>query len=228
MVNLKSCIGASLLILLSACSSIPKSSTEKVSHEEAQTFLKKYCTPMVSQGLFEKELTGEVIVRSSTKEFKGQYPASIHFSKNKEFTVEVTNMIGGTVTRLTGDEASIDVFSPGRPQYSRKGIHQYMGLSVPMFALFIHGDLPCPAYSSIRLDGNSVVIQDSGGLEWWFERSDQASGSVPVQLRIFDHGKVKVEMVIESWNSGELYAEKARVHTAEGDLRWTWRSRELK
>lgn len=227
MANLKFISAFLFAATLSACSSTPKSSQEKISFQEAQAFLKQYCSKIENQKSLERELTGDILVRSSTKEFRGQYPASIHFSKDKEFTLEVTNLIGGTMAMLKGTPAEIQIISPGKPQYNRKGIHQYMGLPVPLFAKLIHGDLPCPDTTSLKVEGSEILLND-GTLEWRIERSDQDSGSVPVRMRIFDQGKVKVEMAIERWNSEESYAEKVRIRTAEGDLKWSWRSRELK
>lgn len=227
MFNQKICISLTLMAFLAACSSTPKSSQEKISQQEAEVFLKRYCSTFSAKKTLDQELTGDILVRSSTKEFKGQYPASIHFSKEKDFTLEVTNLIGGTVSILKGSPSSVEIFSPGRPQYSRKGIQQYMGLSIPLFAKLIHGDLPCPDSSVVKIENSVILIQDAG-LDWRIERSDNASGSVPVRVRIFDHGNVKVEMMIEKWNPQEFYAEKVRVRTPEGDLKWTWRSRELK
>ena len=228
MINyLKACTCVALLIALSACSSTPKSSQEKVSQQEAESFLKKYCSIFNAKKLLDQELAGEILVRSNTKEFKGQYPASIHFSKDKTFSLEVTNLIGGTVLMLKGDPTAVEVVSPGRPQYNRKGISQYMGLSIPMFEELLHGDLPCPDSSKVKVEGNEIIVQDSG-LEWRIERSDKDSGAVPVRTRILDQGKVKIEMWIESWNVAASYAEKVKVHTAEGDLKWSWRSREIK
>ena len=216
-----------LSVLATACSTMPKSSLEKISQKEAESFLSEYCSKYSLKADLDQDLFGEILVRSSTKEFKGQYPASIHFSKDKSFTLEVTNLIGGTVAMLKGDPGSVEVFSPSRPQYNRKGIKQYMGLSIPLFAKLLHGDLPCPDSKVVNVEGYEIIIKDSG-LEWRIERSDSSSGSVPVKTRILEQGKLKVEMLIEGWNSKEHFAEKVKVHTSEGDLKWSWRSRELK
>jgi hypothetical protein len=215
-----------LIAILTACGTTPKSNKEKISQEQAEVFLKKYCSTIGTQSSLDQELIGEILVRSSTKEFKGQYPASIHFSKDKSFSLEVTNLIGGTVAILKGDMSTVEVFSPSRPKYNRKGIHQYMGLSIPLFVKLLHGDLPCPEHGEVKTVGNEIVIKDAG-LDWRIERSDENSGLVPLRVRIFDKEKVKVEMVIENWTS-DHYAEKVKIRTAEGDLKWSWRSRELK
>ena len=220
-------VGLLLGAFLAACSSAPKSSREVISSQEAQTFLKKYCSTFSAKQQLDHELFGEILVRSSTKEFKGQYPASIHFSKDKKFTFEVTNLIGGTVVLLKGAPSSVEIFSPSRSQLNRQGIKQYMGLSVPLLEKLLYGDLPCPESNAVKVAGNELIIEDSG-LEWRMERSDQDSGSVPSRVRILEQGKLKVEMLIEYWNSTEFYAEKVKVFTPEGDLKWSWRSRKLK
>ena len=96
-----------------------------------------------------------------------------------------------------------------------------------MFEQMLHGDLPCPDFSSAKVEGNEIVIKDAG-LEWKIERSDRESGAVPVRVRIFEQDKIKIEMLIESWNRADFYAEKVKVRTSEGDLKWSWRSRTLK
>ena len=216
-----------MIFALSSCSSTPQSSLAKVSQNEADAFLKKYCSSFSSKQTLDQELTGEILVRSSTKEFKGQYPASIHFSKEKDFSLEVTNLIGGTVAILKGDPNSVEVFSTSRPQYNRKGIKKYMGLPIPLFAKLLHGDFPCPESAAVKVEGSEIIINDAD-LEWRMERSSEDSGSVPFRTRIFDHRQLKVEMLIEHWNAEEFYAEKVKVHTSEGDLKWSWRSRNLK
>jgi hypothetical protein len=227
MLSLKNISVFGVVLFLTACSSTPKSSQEKISQEEATAFLKKYCSIYSAKSSLDQELTGDIVVRSSTKEFKGQYPASVHFSKDKSFTMEVTNLIGGTIAILKGEPSSIEVFSSGRPQYNRKGIKQYMGLSIPLFAKLLHGDLPCPDSSEVKVSGNEILITDAG-MEWRIEKSDRDSGAVPVRVRVLEKGKTKIELLVEKWNIEQSYAEKVKVHTSEGDLKWTWRSRELK
>lgn len=197
-----------------------------ISQTEAEAFLQKYCSVIGKKASLDQELFGDILVRSSTKEFKGQYPASIHFSKDKSFSLEVTNLIGGTVAILKGDLNSVEVFSPSRPKYNRKDIKQYMGLPIPLFAKLLHGDLPCPEQGAVEAKGSEIVVRDQG-LSWRFERSDLDSGSVPTRVLIFEQDKIKVEMLIESWSSNH-YAEKVKIRTSEGDLKWSWRSRDLK
>jgi len=228
-------IGVFSIFVLPACSSIPKSSQEKVSQQEAVTFLRKYCSSFDLSKSLAEELSGEILVHSNTSEFKGSYPASVHFSKDKTFSMEVTNIIGGTVVSLKGDPSAVEIESPGHPKMNRKGIGQYMGLPIPMFEQLLHGDLPCPdsavtngfLNNDIKVDGNEIVLHDRD-LMWRIERSEKESGSVPVRARIFDQQKLKVELLIESWNNVASFAEKVKVHTDQGDLRWSWRSRNLK
>jgi hypothetical protein len=171
-------------------------------------------------------LKGEVVMRSSTRDFKGQYPASIHISKSRELTLEITNLIGGTMGIIRGGEAELEVISPGKPELNRKGIRGYLGIPAALFLQLIHGDLPCPSSREIAIDGSEIVLRIAGQ-EWRYQRSDQETDSVPVRLRILESKKTKVDLQIENWNRDENYADKVRVQTAEGFLKWTWRSRVL-
>jgi len=224
MQNLKSYLLVALSFTFYSCSSTPKASHEVFPIKEAQDFLQTYCSSIGDPKKQSQEMNGEILVRSSTREFKGQYPASIHFSKEGFFSLEVTNVIGGTIAMLKGRTDSIEVISTSRPQYNQKSVKQYMGLPVKLLAQLLHGDLPCPSISNVRTEGEKIVISD-GPLEWQVERSDQDSGALPYRARIFEGSQLKIDLIIERWNTKEAYAEKVRVSTPEGDLKWTWRSR---
>jgi hypothetical protein len=224
MQNLKSYLPVALSFLLYSCSTMPKASHETFSTDEARNFLQTYCSSIGDSEKKMQEMNGEILVRSSTREFKGQYPASIHFSKEGSFSLEVTNVIGGTIAMLKGGYDSVDVISSSKPQYNQKSVKQYMGLPVKLLAQLLHGDLPCPSISNLRTEGEKIVISD-GRLEWQVERSDRDSGAVPYRARIYEGSKLKIDLIIERWNAKEAYAEKVRVTTPEGDLKWTWRSR---
>ena len=71
-----------------------------------------------------------------------------------------------------------------------------------------------------------MIIRDAA-LEWRYQRSGQDSDSVPVSLRVLEKGKLKVELQVEKWNAEEGYAEKVRIQTQEGFLKWSWRTRAL-
>jgi len=206
-----------------SCSTTPESNREQISTADARAFLAQYCSKVGGASLV-TPIRGELLVRSSTREFKGQYPASVQISKNGELVLEVTNLIGGTVAMLKGDLNSLEVVSRLKPQFNRKNIRHYMGLSVPLLVQLLHGDLPCPSSTAIEADGTSIVLKDQS-LIWKIERSDAKSGAVPLRLVILDGATVQVDMTIERWNSDQSYAEKVKVTTPEGDLKWTWRSR---
>jgi hypothetical protein len=36
----------------------------------------------------------------------------------------------------------------------------------------------------------------------------------------------RIELRIESWDRKKGFARKVKIHAPEGDLKWTWRSRE--
>lgn len=213
-------------LFLISCSTAPHASKEKMTDIEAKGFLAKRCSIVGISKSNLRELKGEILVRSSTREFKGQYPASIHFLKDGSFVLEVTNLIGGTVAMLKGNSSSIDVMSPPQPQFNRKGIQSYMGLPVKLLLQLLHGDLPCPDLKNITADGTRILMKD-GKFNWEFERADEPSGLVPYRVKISDLDQAQVDLLIEKWNEPEGYAEKVKVSTPEGVLKWTWRSRTL-
>ena len=212
-----------LSAFLSSCSTTPESSRERISSAEARAYLAKNC----SKGGDTHSLAsvrGEILVRSSTREFKGQYPASVMVSEKGTLTLEVTNLIGGTVATLKGDSESLEVVSAIKPQYNRKNIREYMGLPVRLLIQLLRGDLPCPALASVETDGSIMVIRE-GSRIWKIEKSDVQSGEVPLRVVIAKDATIEVDLLIERWNQKEAYAEKVRVKTPEGELKWNWRSR---
>jgi hypothetical protein len=205
-------------LVFCACSTTPMVSHESLTVSQAKAFLDLHCSKSLSG------IRGELLVRSSTREFKGQYPASILFSDDGSFVLEVTHLLGGTLAMLKGNANSVDVVSSLKPKYNQKGIHQYMGLQVRLLAQLLHGDLPCPARTDVQVDGALVLIQD-GLLQWQMELAGQGAEKVPYRIKILDGSELKMELVIERWNQEKAYAEKVKVVTPEGDLKWTWRSR---
>jgi hypothetical protein len=215
-----------LLFGLTSCSSMPQPELEPISIVEAKGFLGRFCSRVGSEIADHPAIHGDLLVRSSTREFKGQYPASVSVSQKGDLVLEVTNLIGGTVALLKGDTESLEVISSVKPQYSRKNIRNYMGLPVQLLVQLLHGDLPCPRIVGVEVEGSAILIRQQN-LNWKIERSDAASGGLPLRVTIEDQGMVKIEMLIERWNSKESYAEKVKVKTAEGELRWTWRNRAI-
>lgn len=201
-----------------ACSTTPIISKEVRTVSQARHFLELHCSKPL------KTIRGDLLVRSSTREFKGQYPATILFSDDGSYTLEVTHLLGGTVAMLRGNAEAIEIVSTVKPKYNQKGIRQYMGLPVRLLAQLLHGDLPCPDLADVRVDGAHILIQD-GRLLWRMELAEQDGGVVPYRIRIQDGTELKTELLIERWNQEKAYAEKVKVVTPEGDLKWTWRSR---
>jgi hypothetical protein len=204
--------------VLCACSTTPIVSRDSLTVSQAKEFLAVHCSTKL------KSIRGELLVRSSTREFKGQYPASILFNEDESFVLEVTHLLGGTVAMLKGNGQSVAVVSTVKPKYNQKGIRQYMGLPVRLLAQLLHGDLPCPDTTNVQVDGSKILIQD-GRLQWQMELAAQETGKVPYRIRIWEGPDLKIEMLIEHWNQEKAYAEKVKVVTPEGDLKWTWRSR---
>jgi hypothetical protein len=211
---------------LISCSTLPQASHQKLSTSEAKAFLTKWCSSVGRPSSAHHELKGEVLVRSSTREFKGQYPASVHFSKEGTFVLEVTNLIGGTVAMLKVNESSIEIIYSSQPKFNRKGIKSYMGLPVKLLLQMLHGDLPCPDLKEDVFGDTRILVKD-GRFHWEFERAETDAGMIPFKVKITEAGREQVDFRIEKWNQMEGYAEKVKVSTPEGELKWTWRSRDL-
>lgn len=209
---------------LSSCSSTPKVSAERVSEAQAKSWFQKYC----SKG--PRELTGDLVVKSNTREFKGQFPAGIHIDPTGSFKLEVTTILGGTVLRLSSDGSSMSIESPSRPKLNQIRATQYLGLDVPVLTELLLGDLPCPSVKdqlSIKVQGNQMLIQ-TPLWKWIFEKSDEASGAVPVRVLLSRSDQkgtsIEIELKIENWELAQNYAKKVSVKAPEGTLSWTWRS----
>jgi len=209
-----------------SCSSIPKPSRQEISSGEARAFLQKHCSKLGGKDQLLVPVHGEILVRSSTKEFKGQYPASIRYSKEGNLILEVTHLLGGTVAKLQGNAEAIEIISPSKPQFNRKNVTQYMGLPVRLLLQLLHGDLPCPSIENLQTDGSIILLKD-GKFSWTIERTDQQNGGVPYRAAISDGASIKIDLWIERWNQEGAYAEKVKVVTPEGELKWTWRTRTI-
>lgn len=165
-------------------------------------------------------------MKSNTREFKGQFPASVSVEKEGKFFLEATNILGGTVLRIDGSAAAFDLWVPSKPKYSRKGMTRYLGLEVPVLAELLMGDLPCPRH----FDEKSVAVKE-GRIEvrapealWSFERSSVASNEVPVRVQLQpSDGSERVDLEIESWDT--RYAKRVRVRASDGEIKWVWKSR---
>jgi hypothetical protein len=165
-------------------------------------------------------------MKSNTREFKGQFPASVSIQKDGRLFLEATNIVGGTVLRIDGTTAAFNLEVPIKPRFSRKGLTEYLGLEIPVLAELLMGDLPCPSQWS----GKDVSVTDgrieirSSGHAWQFERSAESIEAVPVRVVLTTEGiSSRIELEIESWDAN--YARKVRVHSPEGDLKWVWKSR---
>ena len=225
------------LILNFGCASSPKVDQSHLTQSDAVNWLNQYCSKID----FKKaapELSGDVVMKSTTPEFKGQYPASIHFDSNGVFTMEITNVIGGTLLRIQGSPDGIDLTAPSRPQYNRKGVRSYLGLELEILMQLFHGDMACPLNEKgdrrVRTQGNTI-LSESSLWKWTFERAAPVDGSVPVHIQLvskaLEKGTAKpiavIDLNIQSWDREGHYAKKVEVRSPEGELKWTWRSREL-
>ncbi len=225
-ISIHSLVVVSLLTLLSACSSSPKISQTNVSDRDTKAWFSQYC----SKGLH--AMSGDLMIKSNTREFQGQFPASIRFESSGAFILEVTSIIGGTMMRLTSDGRSMETMVPSKPKYSRKGIAHYLGLDLPILTELLLGDLPCPKEvlsGGIKAEGNRMVMV-TPNWRWSFEKAEASEGGVPVRITLLPttvaDPKLKIELIIEDWDREHRYAKKVTVKSPEGELRWTWRNRE--
>ncbi|MBS1960377.1 MAG: hypothetical protein JST80_12945 [Bdellovibrionales bacterium] len=214
-----------LLSLLAACSTAPKVSEDKVGQSEADTWFNKYCSNSGLVGVM-----GELVIKSDTKEFKGQFPASVAFKKDGTFNLEITNIVGGTVAQLSGDSRAMQITVPSKKQYNRSGVTHYLGLEMAVLVPLLRGELPCPTEARtkgvrVQAEGNAMRVRTTNW-DWYFYRSLKDQGEVPARVVLKSpNGKQTIEMDVENWNDEEKYLKKGHVHSPEGDLKWTWRDR---
>jgi hypothetical protein len=213
--------------LLSSCSTAPKRDESSWSGSGARQWLSKYC----SKGPI--SVSGSVVIQANTREFKGQHPASIRMENDGSFLLEVTHILGGTLLRLRGRGDSFDLEAPSRPQYNRTGVSRYLGLEVPVLRALLQGELPCPKDASRSAEtesgGPRVRVRD-GEWDWYYSRAADGGEGVPYAVeRVLGKGETPestVQLWIENWDSEGGFARKIRIKTADGELKWIWRSRE--
>jgi|GEM_PF-2220931 len=220
-----------ICLWMSACTSTPSIDPSAISTHDAEQWLSTYCSKFDVRKASGRELSGDLVMRSNTREFRGQYPAGLHFDRNGNFTMEVTNIIGGTMMRMTGDSRSIAIQVPSKPQYNRKNVTRYLGLEWPILAQLLHGDLPCPTGTpKVQVEGSTIVLQ-TPTWKWIFERATPEEGSVPVEVRLVTARSTSnqtILLTIEDWDRDQTFAKKVIVKSPDGELKWTWRSREIR
>jgi hypothetical protein len=223
------------ITFLSSCASSPKASTAAATDAEAKAWLNQYCSSVSQHS--SAELFGSLIMRARTEEFKGQYPATLHYDRSGAFQLEVTNILGGTLVQLLGDapgaNQALEIKSPAKPRYNRQGITHYLGLEVSVLTQLLHGDLPCPSLTNntVTAEGSKLVIQ-TPNWKWVFTRATAADQEVPVDVQLIPvsaaiEGKI-IDMQIKDWDHQAHYAKKVYLKTPEGEILWSWRSREQK
>jgi hypothetical protein len=213
------------LLMVAACAGAPRISTERFTREAAKKWLGNYC----SRG--PRGLMGQLVIRSDTPDFKGQFPASIRVGPEEGLLLEVTHILGGTLVRLRSDFRSFELEFPSKPAQNRKGLTRYLGLEVPVLSQLLFGDLPCPEggkRESIRVVENRVEIED-GDWIWTFFRGE-GDAQVPVKVVLAPRGPEaatrRVELEIIAWDSQNGFAEKVRLQGPEGTLKWIWKNRQ--
>jgi len=213
--------------LLSSCATAPKRDESSWNVNRARAWLSKYC----SKGPI--SLSGSVVLQANTREFKGQHPASIRMEKDGSFLLEVTHILGGTLLRLRGRGDSFDIEAPSRPQYNRTGVSRYLGLEVPVLRALLQGELPCPSGAARSAEpetqGPRVRVRE-GEWDWVYSRTADGGEGVPFAVeRVLGKGETPettARLWIENWDSEGGFARKIRIKTADGELKWIWRSRE--
>ncbi len=208
-----------------ACATAPKPDDSVLSSSEARTWLERYC----SRGA--RAISGNLIVRANTREFKGQHPASVRFEPNGSFVLEVTHLLGGTLLRLKGEGETFDIEAPSKPEANRKGVSRYLGIEVPVLGGLLLGDLPCPAGwrdATPRIDGAKILLE-SGPWRWSYSRALDHAERIPYAIELTPRGlpdpESRIELSIDDWDREAGFARKVRVRTGEGELKWTWRNR---
>lgn len=213
-----------------SCSSAPTRAQDTISVSQAREWLAQYC----SKG--PRELSGSLVFLANTPEFKGQHPGSVRMEKSGAFVLEATHILGGTLLRITSDGKTLDLVAPSRPKTNRSGITRYLGIELPILQGLLAGDLPCPTEwktSEIAVEGSEIRLATPSWI-WSFSRAVEQDDRIPFGIDLIpskenpgrDEVKPRIELRIESWDRKKGFARKVKIHTPEGDLKWTWRSRE--
>ncbi len=212
-------------LLMGACAGTPPVSLDRISADQAKVWLGRYCSDRGGS------LTGQLVVKSDSSDFRGQFLAQVRFEQGGAFVLEVTHLLGGTWARLTSDSKTFNLEFPSKPGRNRTGLTHYLGLEVPLLSRLLHGDLPCPSEAlrgEFRVSGHVIEV-DSGDWVWTFLKGE-APGEVPVRVilspRVQSSGAGKVELEIVSWNTEGRYAEKVVLRGPEGMLKWIWKNRQ--
>ena len=212
------------LTVISACASTPVRDEGGVTLEEAKTWLSRYC----SKG--PRDLSGSLVFKAKTKEFKGQHPGNLRFDPGGGFSLEVTHILGGTLMRLTSDGHTFSIETPTKPKFNRSQETRYLGIELPILRGLLLGDLPCPwpgvNSDPIEVSGSTIRLP-SGPWVWIFSRTEIQGKKVPYEVELSPRsgGGSMFVLRIEEWDSEAHFAKKVRLTTPEGELRWIWRSR---
>lgn len=204
-----------------SCASAPKASEAPVSRSEAAAWFERFCSVPEKS-----EISGSLVLRSKTPEFKGQFPATVRFQKDSKFVFEVTNIVGGTMAQLEGNSDSMSVTVTGKPHLSKRGLKQYLGIELSVLIPILRGELPCPpeAQTHAEVEKNVMKVK-TRNWTWTYTKSSEEDGSVPVTVELVS-GKEVITLSVEQWDENQKYLAKGHVRTPGGELKWTWRSRE--
>jgi hypothetical protein len=156
--------------------------------------------------------------------------------KSGAFVLEATHILGGTLLRITSDGRTFDLVAPSKPKANRTGMTRYLGIELPILQGLLAGDLPCPAEwktAGIAVEGSEIRVATRSWI-WSFSRAVEQDDRIPFGIDLIpataDAGsggmRPRIELRIESWDRKKGFARKVKIHAPEGDLKWTWRSRE--
>jgi hypothetical protein len=222
------------LVFAASCSTAPQRAQDTLSVSQAKEWLARYCFKGP------RELSGSLVFQANTPEFKGQHPGSVRMERTGAFVLEATHILGGTLLRIHSDGKTFDLVAPSKPKVNRSGITRYLGLDVPILQGLLAGDLPCPSdwrSAEVEVEGAEIRILSRPWI-WSFTRAMSAGSEKPVdQVDRVPFGidltpvepaksRGRIELRIETWDRSKNLAKKVRIHSEEGDLKWTWRNRD--
>lgn len=151
-------------------------------------------------------------------------PGSVRVESNGDFVLEVTQLLGGTVARISSFDQKIQLEIPGKPKLNRSGLDQYLGVPIAILSQMVRGDLPCPPQSEwgrAETQGSELNVP-LRHQSWRYSRAGPEMNLLPVQIRIEPE---KIDFTIEEWEQEKGFARKVKLVSPQGSLRWSWRSR---
>ena len=113
----------------------------------AETLFADACSP----GQANRSVTGSIWMKATSKEAKGQFPASVNAHSPDSVTLEVTNLIGSRQALIRVNHGSYTIDVPedqGRRQRQEKGEGSWGGIPLRWASELFLGRIPCPSSDS--------------------------------------------------------------------------------